>query len=778
MLTLRDHDSAAPSDLRIQLGAKRKQLLDRSWAGVFRDYLLLELPVGELAPHFSKDFGRPSKDLHVVLGALLLQQLHDLTDAQTVEAIAFNIAWQYALDVRSEADCYFCERTLRTYRRLVIQHHLDEVLFQSLTDKLIASVGVNTRKQRIDSTGVRSFMRNLTRLGILVESTSKFLRELRRTSPLLYQGLDPELWRKYVARTGDGCFALTTPSQSKCRLLEAAADIDALLRQFYPTEAARLDSYRLLERVFEEQCERIEEASGQSSIQIRDPNTISCDNILNPADPDASYNKRRGVGYLVQVMETFSEDPDTDQQAEEATSAVSKVAKPDLITHMAVGKMTVHDSKALLPAIEDTEARGVAPEHMVADTHYGSTKCLTQAKAKGVTLLAPAMSPKGKGQGKLTLEDFELDTSGHIQRCPAGYAPLETSVSKKRLQARFALNVCGQCPLQTRCPIHGKERLQYTHDRVKQRARRLSQQSPAFRDRYRWRAGIEGTMSRLKHQMGLARLRVRGQGAVQYRVLLRALGLNIHRVAAWRGSFYPQKLFGRLLSALRCHQRVPGLGKPIPGSTNRRFEAPTTRVCRWLSPLLSRLFAALSTFDNISKGLYAALTKALGGYVVIQRCQWHKRENVTSYLPKGKQDEIKKALQNAYDLPTYREAKAALDALKPELTLINEDVTKSLEEGLEETLSLHRLRLMPQLKQSFRTTNCIESLNSMVAQLTRNVKRWTNSNQRSRWLATALLDIEPRLRRIKGFRCLPRLRLALQNDLKLDTDWQDAFAAD
>ena len=597
MLTLRDHDSAAPSDLWIQLGAKRKQLLDRSWAGVFRDYLLLELPVAELAPHFSKDFGRPSKDLHVVLGALLLQQLHDLTDAQTVEAIAFNIAWQYALDVRSEADCYFCERTLRTYRRLVIQHHLDEVLFQSLTDKLIASVGVNTRKQRIDSTGVRSFMRNLTRLGILVESTSKFLRELRRTYPELYQEIDPELWRKYVARTGDGCFALTTPSQSKCRLLEAAADIDALLKQFFPTEVAQLDSYRLLERVFEEQCEPIQEASGQSSIQMRDPNAISCDNILNPADPDASYNKHRGVGYLVQVMETFSEDADKDCQAQEATSAVSKVAKPDLITHMAVGKMTVHDSKALLPAIQDTEARGVAPEHMVADTHYGSNQCIAQAKAKGVTLLAPSMPPKGKGQGKLTLEDFDLNASGYIQRCPAGHAPLETSVSKKRLQVRFAIDVCGQCPLQARCPIHGKDRLQYTHERVKQRARRLSEQSDAFRDRYRWRAGIEGTISRLKHQMGLAQLRVRGQGAVQYRVLLRALGLNIHRVAAWRGTFYPQKLFGRLLSALRCHQRVPKPYKPILGSTNRRFEAPTTRGYRWLSPLLSRLFAAPSTID-------------------------------------------------------------------------------------------------------------------------------------------------------------------------------------
>ena len=206
------------------------------------------------------------------------------------------------------------------------------------------------------------------------------------------------------------------------------------------------------------------------------------------------------------------------------------------------------------------------------------------------------------------------------------------------------------------------------------------------------------------------------------------------------------------------------------------------RVCRqFIQSLINRdlvYHKGLLCLIDGSKGLYAALTKALDGYVVIQRCQWHKRENVISYLPKGKQDEIKKTLQNAYDLPTYKEAKAAIDALKPELTLINEDATKSLEEGLEETLSLHRLRLMPQLKQSFRTTNCIESLNSMVAQLTRNVKRWTNSNQRTRWLATALLDIEPRLRRVKGYRSLPTLRRALQKDLKLDTDWQDALAAD
>ena len=231
-------------------------------------------------------------------------------------------------------------------------------------------------------------------------------------------------------------------------------------------------------------------------------------------------------------------------------------------------------------------------------------------------------------------------------------------------------------------------------------------------------------------------------------------------------------------------------GKKIPiGFVQAATE--NERVCRqFIQSLIKRdlpYHQGLLCLIDGSKGLYAALKKALDGYVVIQRCQWHKRENVIAYLPKGKQEQIKtcavmilygKSLQNAYDLPTYKEAKAALDAIKPELALMNESAQNSLEEGLEETLSLHRLGLMPQLKQSFRTTNCIESLNSMVAQITRNVKRWTNSNQRSRWLATALLDIQPRLRRVKGYRSLPRLRRALHKDLKLDTDWQDALAAD
>jgi transposase-like protein len=168
-----------------------------------------------------------------------------------------------------------------------------------------------------------------------------------------------------------------------------------------------------------------------------------------------------------------------------------------------------------------------------------------------------------------------------------------------------------------------------------------------------------------------------------------------------------------------------------------------------------------------AKGLYSAIRKVFQDRALIQRCQWHKRENVVSYLSKSLQVQWRRKLQQAYEKPTYEEAKAALDLLKPELKLLNESALASLEEGFEETLTLHRLGLFTQLGISLKTTNCIESVMSLVGQYTDKVDYWKNSSQRHRWMATALLEIEPRLRRIKGYRYLPLLRLALKQDLQL-----------
>lgn len=163
-----------------------------------------------------------------------------------------------------------------------------------------------------------------------------------------------------------------------------------------------------------------------------------------------------------------------------------------------------------------------------------------------------------------------------------------------------------------------------------------------------------------------------------------------------------------------------------------------------------------------SKGLGSAAEHVMGDCAVIQRCQWHKRENVVAYLPKRDQGMVRRKLQAAYEQSTYEAAKGSLLKIRTELKTMNLSAVKSLDEGFEETLTLHRLGLFSELGISLKTTNLLESVNAQLGQKTDKVDCWRNSDQKQRWVASALLDIEKSLRKIKGHKHLPRLKEALK----------------
>lgn len=181
-----------------------------------------------------------------------------------------------------------------------------------------------------------------------------------------------------------------------------------------------------------------------------------------------------------------------------------------------------------------------------------------------------------------------------------------------------------------------------------------------------------------------------------------------------------------------------------------------TLVTRGLQPE-----AGLLWIVDGGKGLRAAIRAVAGETAVVQRCQWHKRENVVSYLPKSRQPVVRRQLQVAYGQPTYATAKAQLQQLGAVLAHENPSAAASLAEGLEETLTLHRLGLAGPLGRSFATTNVLESINAQVERTIGRVTRWRPGAQKLRWVASALLDLEPRLRRVKGYRALPQLRAVL-----------------
>jgi len=185
---------------------------------------------------------------------------------------------------------------------------------------------------------------------------------------------------------------------------------------------------------------------------------------------------------------------------------------------------------------------------------------------------------------------------------------------------------------------------------------------------------------------------------------------------------------------------------------------------------------ALVVLDG-AKGLRSGVLAVFKNQVLIQRCQWHKRENIVSHLPKAEQKSWRGRLQRAYQRPTYKEASKALKELRTELDEINQSALASLDEGIEETLTLHRLGVFPLVGRSLKTTNVIESVNAQAEQRCGRVDHWKNSNQKHRWLAAALFDIEPRLRRLLGYRHLPKLREAIQNELGISQPESRAHSA-
>ena len=171
---------------------------------------------------------------------------------------------------------------------------------------------------------------------------------------------------------------------------------------------------------------------------------------------------------------------------------------------------------------------------------------------------------------------------------------------------------------------------------------------------------------------------------------------------------------------------VTAAGRKIPLS----FEEASTEHHEPVKSLLRELIDRGLSYDqgllfvtDGARGPHKAIREIFSGYALIQRCQWHKRENIVGYLPKSDRKKWRRKLRRAYQKPTYEKARSALEKLHAELQEINRSAARSLQEGLEETLMLHRLGVFEEVGRSLKTTNAIENLNSLVEEYIGNGKR-------------------------------------------------------
>jgi Transposase DDE domain/Transposase domain (DUF772) len=496
------------------------ELLNKTWAGAFRKHILPNLPVDSLAQHYSKNMGRPTKDLMTAMGVAILQQIFDLTDMQTREQLAFNQQWHYALETFDPKEQLFAEKTLWTVRHHLTRSNAGHDIFNTITDALADTFKVDTGKQRLDSVHVYSDMAKLGRARLMARTITKFLRNLKRQFADEYkQDISEQLKERYTKEKSSSYFGNAKPSESQKRLSEIAADMQFLIQKYSGCEATiKMNSYKLMQRVFSEQC-----VIKEGKVELKPAKEIPSDSIQNPSDIDAGYDGHKGQGYQVQLSETYSRKEEKENNENEDTL--------DLITYVKVEPADKHDSHALHPAIDDMEERGMKPDELLVDAAYGGDDNVREAEKKEVEIISPVT---GKKSGK-DFSGFEFDKKSlKVKQCPNGRVPKSVIHNKKgTMTARWAKEDCLNCPLKNDCRTKDGprgRRLLYSEKEIRMWQRRQYEESSEFKDKYRYRAGVEATNARYIHMTGARRVRYRGQENVEFAETMKALGINMFRV--------------------------------------------------------------------------------------------------------------------------------------------------------------------------------------------------------------------------------------------------------
>jgi hypothetical protein len=519
--------------------AAKAKRLQGSWAETFRQRALPLIDEEIFAPLYCEDNGRPNRPVQTVFGVLLLKDMFDLTDAQTLEQLEYNLQWHHALHLTAE-EAHLPQKTLHNFRARLLAHDEGRLAFAATTDRIIEALGPRVSHQRLDSTHVISNIAVLTRLRLLCETTRLFLSRLKAAHPRLYGRVPQGLLGRYLKEDDSATSYGDAPSdKGRRRLCVCARDLYRLCALLRGTAAQGMEEFALVERLLQEQCEVVKKkqcpsrddddaGEGRVPVVLKAAKDVRSASLQSPHDADATYNGRKGKGYETQVSESCHPDNDV-----------------EVITHVEVTDACASDAQATIPVLQALADRGQQPEVLTADTTYGSGENAVAAERMGTELVSPVSGPavaveeESSGDRALSGADFHLDPRGEDPAvCPGGHFSTDQRLKAARanhLELTFDRQTCEDCPLFHLCPATlNQEAGAYTLTvdlvAANLQRRRRAEANGDFKPRYAIRAGIEATNSELKRGHGLDDLRVRGRPRVVLAVHLKALACNLKRM--------------------------------------------------------------------------------------------------------------------------------------------------------------------------------------------------------------------------------------------------------
>ncbi len=499
---------------------------------IFRDEDFLDLYPKKGQP------GWPAWRLALVT---VMQYMENLTDRQAAEAVRARLDWKYVLGLEL-GDAGFHYSVLSEFRQRLLSGEKEGLLLErvlQVAEEHQLLEGKQT--QRTDATWVVARIRRMNRLEMVGETVRRVLDDVAVLAP---DWLQTHMQGAWVERYGRR-FEMYRLPKSKQKQKELAVQIGEdgyalleaiLLGEDVPEGLRDLWSVEMLRRIWVQQYYQEEEKVVWRSKE-KEGLPPAAQMIASPDEPDARYAGKRGfywTGYKCHFTETC--DPE----------------QPRLITQVETTPATTHDAQVIAKIQAELLASSRAPAEHSADGGYATPQVLQASQERGIDLLAP-LRPDNSWQAHQ--EDaydhthFHFDWENRTATCPQGKQSKSAKDAQTRsglptIQFRFAKADCQTCPARTRC-TRAKNGRQLTvfaepyYTQVQQiRAR---QKSEAFRQRYRLRAGVEGTFSQATRIAGLHQARYWGSARTHLQHLATAAAINLTRLALWLSGKRPVK---------------------------------------------------------------------------------------------------------------------------------------------------------------------------------------------------------------------------------------------
>jgi transposase len=491
--------------------------------------------------------GKPGLSPAQLAMVTVLQYAENLTDRQAAGAVRGHMDWKYCLGLDLE-DEGFDASVLPGFRERLLEAGLEREIFGRLLERL-KELGLLRAggRQRTDSTHVLARIRDLNRLELAGETVRAALEALAAAAPGWLATVIDSSWQRVYGQRIENLRLPGSRAGREELAVQYGRDGYYLLEQVTapgaPAWLRELPAVQVLRRIWIQQYYRDISEDGEKVIRREDQQhglPPGRDRLASPYDLDARYAEKHGMGwtgYKYHATETVSDpagdDPDT-----------GRPAVPNLITDVQTTRAAVPDVVMTEPVHDSLQAAGLAPGEHAVDSGYVSADLLVSARQRGITLIGPLLadtSPQARSGG-YTQEAFAIDWDREQVTCPQGTASKRWTPTRQRggsdvIAVQFPAATCRACPARDKCTSarwNGRQlflRPREIHEAVT--AARAGQESREWKDRYKARAGVEGTMGQSTHVTGIRRARYLGLDKTRLEHLAAATAINVIRIDAW-----------------------------------------------------------------------------------------------------------------------------------------------------------------------------------------------------------------------------------------------------